>query len=196
MIGRRHLSRFCRSEEGSITVETLLILPILFWCYLAIFVFFDAFQAESRNVKLTYAIADILSREVNEPITPQFMESMFALQGVMAESIEPRILRVSAIRYRESDKTYRVIWSQVRGGGSAQTDAGLDVIRSQRLPVMSDGEVGIIVESSNDHTPVFTVGLTRTLKFREFSIVRPRFAPTLCWSTSNTGPWTEANSIC
>lgn len=195
MFDRKRLCRFCRDEMGTVTVETVLILPVLVWCYVGTFVFFDAFQTDARNIKATYTIADILSREVNEPITPEYLDSLFLLQANLIDRSEPLRLRVSVVRYGAADDTYRVVWSQTRGSGSAQTDAGLAQIREEHLPVMFDGEVGIIVEAANHYTPLFDVGLD-ALEFEEFMILRPRFAPTLCWSDSNSGPWTLTNQIC
>lgn len=189
------LARFRDDETGSITIETILILPALFWCYMGAFVFFAAFQTDSRNVKVTYTIADILSREVNEPITPEYLDSMFAIQGNLIGNREPRQMRVSAIRYLAPIDTYRVVWSQARGGGSELTDAKLAQMRQDHLPIMYDGEVGIVVETANQYSPLFDVGLN-ALELDNLMILRPRFAPTLCWSNSNSGPWTLANQVC
>jgi hypothetical protein len=190
----KQTSWFWRDESGGVTLETVVILPVLFWCYMATFVLFDAFLTSSRNVKVTYTISDILSREANEPITPDYLDRMQALHSDLVASPGPHLLRASVIRYRGQDDTYQLVWSQTRGGGAQLTTDKLAQMR-ESLPVMFDGEVGILVEGLTSYAPIFDIGLG-TLKFREFTVVRPRFAPTLCWSNANHGPWAPANLVC
>ncbi len=60
---RESLRRFWQETEANLTVETILVLPILLWAFFATFVFFDAFRARSLAIKGNYAVADLLSRE-------------------------------------------------------------------------------------------------------------------------------------
>jgi hypothetical protein len=199
MILRDRLRHFLHDESGSISIETVIIFPVLIWIFLATFVFFDAFRAKSINVKATYTISDILSREVNEPITPEFMDSLYALYRGLVVHTQPRSLRVTAIRYLKTPNTYNVVWSEVRGIAplpARLTNANLATIRNTRLPVMYDGEVGILIETSSRYTPIFGYAGLPGFTVGNFMILRPRFAPQVCWSTSNDGPWTGANQTC
>jgi Flp pilus assembly protein TadG len=192
------LSRFARDESGSLSMEAVLMVPLLLWVILGTLVYFQAFHAQSLNVKVTYTIGDILSRE-DAPITPEYVDSMYALQGAMTGSSEPRKLRITAVTYRASDKTYRMVWSQVRGTGvTAHTNSSLAQIANASLPVMADGQVTILTETWLDHTPLFTnwMGLIRPRTFYEIMPTRPR-APQFCWNSSdNPATWTQANTIC
>ncbi len=193
------LRRFARDESGSITMEALLMLPLLFWILVATLVFFKAFHFQSLNVKVTYTIGDIMSRE-GDPITPEYMDSMFALQGSMTGSPELRQLRVTAVSYSASGKAYRVVWSQGRGGARPHTDGSLAAIASTRLPDprgMADGQVTILTETWLQHTPLFVswVGLG-AITFQEVITTRPR-APQFCWNDNdNPSTWTRANTVC
>lgn len=196
---RRHdtLSRFARDERGSLTLEAILMLPIMLWVLMATMVFFQAFHAQSLNIKVTYTIGDILSRE-DAPITPEYIDSMYALQGAMSGSTEPRALRITAVTYHDSDQTYRVIWSQVRGNAAAHTDASLAQIASASLPVMGDGQVTLLTETWQDHSPLFPHwwNLIGPQTFYEIMPTRPR-APQSCWSGNNDpASWTKDNTIC
>lgn len=199
MILQKRLFRFLQDETGSASIETVIILPVLAWIFLATFVYFDAFRAKSINVKATYTISDILSREVNEPITPEFMDSLYALYQGLVVHTQPRSIRVTAIRYVQATNAYNVIWSEVRGVAplpARLTNANLATIRNTRLPVMYDGEVGVLIETSGRYFPIFGyVGLPG-FTVGNFMILRPRFAPQICWSTSNDGPWTGSNQVC
>ena len=191
------LSRFARDQSGTVTVEAVLMFPLLAWVLMATLVYFQAFHAQSLNVKVTYTIGDILSRE-DAPITPEYIDSMYALQSVMTGSIEARRLRITAVTYRSSDRTYRVVWSQGRGGASAHSDASLAQIAGASLPVMGDGQVTIVTETWLNHTPRFTGwwGLIGPQTFYEIMPTRPR-APQFCWNSSdNPATWTPANTVC
>lgn len=194
------LTRFLRDESGSATVEAVITFPILAWVLLATVVFFQAFHADSLNVKVTYTLGDILSRE-DMPITPEYLDSMFALQGEMTGSGEPRTLRVTAVTFEAgaggAAGRYRVVWSKVRGTfASPHTDSTLAAIAATRLPVMSEGQVTVLTETWLRHTPAFAgVGIA-PLTFYEITATRPR-VPQFCWNDSdNPTNWTDANTRC
>lgn len=182
---RRFLSRFRRDESGSIAVESMLMIPVLVWCYLGTFVFFDAFRMQSKNIKAAYTIADTLSRETGY-VTANYLTGLFGLHHVLLDTPEPRGMVVTVFTFRAADNTYRVRWSQARGVGvAALTNATLGNL-SAILPEMTDGEVAILVRSRVDYDPDYDVGIT-DFAFDEYSISRPRFAPQLCWNTVENG---------
>jgi hypothetical protein len=185
------LRHFLRNEDGSIAVEGMLMLPILIWCYLGVFVFFDAFRAQGTNVKAAYTIGDALSRETGY-VTPSYMDGLFTLHQFLVQSPADVRLRVSVFRFQASDNSYRVVWSQVRGGGSALTNATLAVLRPQ-LPIIPDGEKLILTETWVDYEPVYEVGLD-DFTFENLVVTDIRFASQLCWNSVNNG--TQATATC
>lgn len=194
MILHARLRRFRDDEAGSVTLETMLVLPFLFIAYMSIYVFFDAFRADALNAKVAYTIGDLLSREANNPITPEYVNSLFEMQGQLTDTTDPRRLRVTAIRFNATANRYEVIWSSVRAAGwrawSVRTTGSLEAIRSTRLPPMYDGEVSLLIETERRYSPLFRVGLGQ-VELNEFLVIRPRFAPQLCWSNNDNGPWTS-----
>lgn len=189
------LRRFLRDESGAMTVELLLVFPLLVFVLMGTVVFFEGFRARANSVKATYTIADALSREHQEPITPEYLDNLYRLYAGLLPKERPETMRVTVIEYDEELDTYDVQWSEVRGAGTRVTNDKLLPVRDQLLPEMYDGEVGIIVETVNRYSPVFGVGI-QPLSIRNTMILRPRFDRTLCWSTSNDPPWTDANSTC
>ncbi|TNC51928.1 hypothetical protein FHG66_03720 [Rubellimicrobium rubrum] len=187
---RSAFRRFRRDESGSITVEAVLMIPILVWVLLASFVFFNSYRQQSLNLKVAYTLTDIVSRETNEPITPEFVDSLFRLQGFLLGTGEPQKLRLSLIRYTAGPPaTYRVVWSQERGWAGTMTNARLNSIKDKAIPLMSDGEVAIILETSADYTPAFRVGIGPQT-FTNFMVMRPRFnSSQFCWANNNDAPW-------
>ncbi len=180
------LRRFTRAEEGSISVEAMLIFPILLWCYLATFVFFDAYRSQSTNLKAAYTIGDTLSREAKD-ITPAYLDSLANLQRFLVDEDNGIAqLRVTIYRFQSSDNTFRVRWSRTRGGGLQMTDAVLANMRT-RLPVMPNGEIAILVETWVGYHPNYSVGL-QDFTFDDFVVTRPRFSGgQICTNSSNSG---------
>ncbi|NAZ36564.1 TadE/TadG family type IV pilus assembly protein [Rubellimicrobium sp. CFH 75288] len=187
------IRRFLRDERGSIAVEGMLILPALVWVFLGTFVFFDGFRAQAINARTAYTIGDILSRET-QFVTPAYLDGLFALQGTMTATDQPRRMRISVVRYQSSGDRYRVVWSQVRGSGvAALRDADMPKVRPF-LPIMPDAEIAIVTETWVPYRPVARVGI-EPFTFRDFVVTRPRFAANLCWNTQNTGG-TMATATC
>ena len=95
---KEFLQRFRRSEEGSISVEAMLLVPILMWAYLGTFVFFDAFRSQSTNLKAAYTIGDTLSRETRH-VTPAYLDSLSAMHRFLIDEDNglPR-LRITVYR--------------------------------------------------------------------------------------------------
>ena len=188
---RKIATRFYREDSGSITVESMLILPILIWCYLGTFVFFDAFRAQSINVKAGYTLGDTLSRETGY-VTPAYMNSLFSLQQFLVDTFEPVQLRITVFRYTASDDSYRVRWSQARGGGAPLSTAALGTLRGS-LPEMANNDIAILTETWVGYEPAFDVGI-QPFTFSDLVVTRPRFASQLCWNSQNNG--TIATATC
>ncbi len=175
--------RFARSERGSLSVEAVLVLPILVWAITATIVFWDAFKTLNISQKATYTVADMLSRET-DPIDANYMTAMHELFDYLSSTPGDNALRVTVVRAVEDVdtgvKTIELVWSEATGGIAGYAD--LTTILT-RIPEMSAGEQLIIVESEQEWSPVFSVGLAN-YRFREVAISRPRFAPQLVWDSS------------
>ena len=178
---------FRRSEDGSLSIETVFALPMLVWAITATFVFWDAFKTLNVSQKATYTVADMLSRET-QAIDADYLTGMHELFDYLSSTPGDNALRVTVVRMVEDattgTKTRELVWSQGVGGTTGYTD--LTVIEP-RLPDMASGDQLIIVESEQDWSPAFTVGLA-SYRFREVAISRPRFAPQLVWDASSGTP--------
>ncbi len=181
---RAYLAAFRRDESGSIAVESMLMIPILIWCYLGTYVFFDAFRAQSTNIKASYTIGDNLSRETGY-ITASYMTSLFNLQALLLQTDEARGLQVTVYTYNVNNNTYAVRWSRGLGNLTAMTNSQLTAIRGI-LPVMPHGEIAILTRSRVNYAPDYEVGID-PFTFDEYTVTRPRFAPQLCWNSVENG---------
>ena len=75
---------FRRSEEGSLSVETIFAIPMLVWAITATFVFWDAFKTLNVSQKATYTVADMLSRET-QTIDADYLTGMQGQQMLISQ---------------------------------------------------------------------------------------------------------------
>lgn len=164
-----------RDDEGAfISVETILIMPLLMWVFMALFVYWDAFRAENTSVKASYVLADMISRE-NAAVNAAYVNGMHLVFRYMVDTQEDTWIRVTSVQFRQSDNSYRVLWSRTTNATRApiHTHATMAVNRP-RLPNLADTDTVIVVETWRRFTPPFMVGLDRRT-FNEFTVMRPRF---------------------
>ena len=181
----RLTNRFRRSEEGSLSVETVFALPMLVWAITATFVLWDAFKTLNISQKATYTVADMLSRET-QAIDAAYLTEMQELFDYLSSTPGQNALRVTVLRMVQDPntgiKTRQLVWSEGVGGVTGHTDL---VALEPRLPDMQSGDQLIVVESEQEWSPAFTVGLA-SYRFREVAISRPRFSPQLVWNGTTT----------
>lgn len=171
-------TRVLRREEGSVAIEAVIIIPAVFWTFLATFSIYETFRMYSITQKAAYTVSDAVSRETL-PIDDAYLDGMHDLFEYLSLTTDSSSIRVSSIRYDADNDRYWRDWSQVRGGAIALTDADVENWHD-RLPVMPDGERVVLLESWTTFTPPFDVGLTQQ-DIHNFIFTRPRYAPRVCW---------------
>ncbi len=168
------LKRFARETSGSVVVESVLILPLLVWAYVATFVYFDAFRTQNVNLKAAYTLADMLSRRT-DMVDAAYVDGLNRVYDYLSHARGTTALRVTSICHDTKKAGYVVGWSYATKGAAPMTDAALGGFSAQ-LPQMPTDESVIVVESTLDYQPLFNVGIGRTT-FSQFIATRPRFAP-------------------
>lgn len=166
------MKKFAQEEDGNMTVEAVLIMPILFWAIMASYAYFDGYRQSAANVKAAYTISDLVSRETRE-INDDYIDSMKEMMELMVKADSGIRMRITLITYNEADDYHYVRWSADRGLGGKLTDAAVASFRDQ-LPPMPDADTLILVETENDYVPKFDVGLN-DVTFENFVFTRPRF---------------------
>lgn len=178
----KFFKRWAKDEEGTVAVEAMLFLPLLFWVYMATFSFFHGYKMEAVGFKANITIADMFSREADY-VSPEFVDGAKSLLDFLSTSDDDPELRVTAFRWNDGDGEYQVAWSQNRGNQPALTTADL-LNELDRLPIMYDNEMAILVETWIDYEPVFDVGVDgRTMN--AFTVISPRFVSQICYNTSD-----------
>lgn len=177
---RQSGSRFLRGDEaGTVSFETVLILPLLLWFYVGSFVFFDAYKVYNRNVKAAYTVSDMLSRQT-DAIDNNYLEGLTRAFDYMAAQRHDSWLQVAQIRWQGSRNRYRVDWSRGTNGKNRDRIRNSDLAGlADKLPPLVNGERIIVVNSFVEYKPAFWVGLSNTITMQNFVVTSPRFAPQL-----------------
>ncbi|ETD00560.1 TadE/TadG family type IV pilus assembly protein [Rhodobacter capsulatus] len=197
----RRLRRILRDERGSVPIEGMLgALLILGW-YVIAFQFFDAFRTKAQALKASYTVADMISRE-ETPIGPTYMTGAKRMFDFMMNSDASRSWMRVAIIYCPSDGNanttidcdgdtheFALDKSWATGSIAVHTETTINA-EKDRIPLMSEGDYAVILETSLSYNPIFDIGqkslsldggqtwtsqgLSEQLRFSNFIITRAR----------------------
>ncbi|MCB1342393.1 MAG: pilus assembly protein [Pseudooceanicola sp.] len=181
---KNRLRAFWSDTSGNVTIEFCLAMPILFWTFMASYVFFDGYRQSAINLKAAYTISDLVSRETGT-INDAYIDSMQNLLELMTRTPSDVDLRISVIRWDAVDDRYYLDWSANRGFLNALTDNNIGDIEA-KLPVMPDNERVILVETNNVFVPLFNVGL-EDINLSNFVFTRPRFVSQIVFTGTQDG---------
>lgn len=192
------LQKFKDDDNGSMSIELLIVTPILVWALLSTFVYFDLYRVESNANRAALTLADMFSRE-ETPITPAYLNGARQLLRTLTFEETNPDFRVTVYRYREGANDYRRVWSQNRGGVGNYRNTDLNKLQAaNRLPVMADGDRAILVQTFVDYDAPFSIGLgpftaadLQDLRFDTFVVIRPR-PGRLCWDRN---PSDDSNTV-
>jgi Flp pilus assembly protein TadG len=175
------IKNFRDDTKGVISIEMVMILPLLLWSFAAVATFFDAYRTRSQAEKAAFTISDMLSRETNA-VNAAYITNTRTLFDELASSRDASSLRVSVISWNSQLNAYEVDWSEERG-------EFFDVLRNNnmtelapRLPVLATSDVLILVETQNRYNPLLNVGLGN-INIDTFVFTRPRYAPQLVFAS-------------
>lgn len=187
-------ARFARTERASISVEVVMVLPLLLWGYLGMFTLFDGYRALSSNIRASYTVSDMLSRET-KAVNAAYIDGLNDILDVLTQSPYRTVMRVTTVQYDGKNNDYILDWSYSTQGQAAITEANLDTAIVPYLPVMPDGGVLIVVETWMAFVPLLNITLEQLYQmgeksdrvvfdafyFESLTTTRPRFAGHLAW---------------
>jgi len=181
---KRRFKAFLKDEDATITMEFAIVAPLLFTVIIAGFEFFDAFKSHGRAAKVTYTLADILSRaeKVNEPYVTEMHALMNALLPWMNGD---KALTITGIKY-DADKGYEVYCSK-HSNYNMTMDLNLSlntaVVQTKEytdiLPAIAPGDSIILVETVIPHRTLFSIFGLKDLVWQNQIAIRPRFYGTI-----------------
>ncbi len=176
------LRRLRRDERGIAAFETILLMPILMWGYVAMFVMFDAYKVQTDGLRVTYSVADAMSREL-DPINQSYLDSMVRVSNFMTRSPQGITQRVSIVCFSDTLDQYRIAWSKTTGPNAASYAAHqhVDIDQlSDQLPSMPSGDQAILIETFMKYRPLWNIGISE-MTFDYFVVTRPRFTNQVRW---------------
>ncbi|WP_299636684.1 hypothetical protein [uncultured Ruegeria sp.] len=173
---KNRIKAFKQDESGILTVEAIMIFPLLLWTITFTFTAFEGFRQSASNLKAAYTVSDLISRE-SAAVTDVYIDSLHELMGEMINNRSEVRIRVSLVRFDQIDNRHYVEWSTVRGYDTEWNDNNIQEIEN-RLPPMPDQDTVILVETSNEYIPQFKPGwdLATGITFENFIFTRPRFS--------------------
>ncbi|KMK66334.1 TadE/TadG family type IV pilus assembly protein [Puniceibacterium sp. IMCC21224] len=185
---KARLRRFSDDTDGYITVEAMIVLPVLLWLFGASWVYFDAFRQQGVNQKANYTIGDMISRET-DPLDDEYIDNTRDLLYLLNKSQgNESDLRITIVRYDGGSDGYDVVWSEARGNYGPLDDADMRDY-ADRLPVMAHNDQVILVETWDDYHSAMQVGLD-DFEIKTYSFTRPRFAPQVMYvGDSGNNSW-------
>lgn len=181
---KRRIERFCREEDGIITIETLCIIPLMMSVMMIMFMFWDAYRSKTVANTANYVIADIISRE-NFGVTDNFINGMHRVYRSMIDSNDRTAIRVSSIGVDPNTEEYTVLWSVSTDEARypvLTTNGAMDWL-TEITPELDTGSTLILVESWQDFTPLARPLIDTTI-FYSRNFVWPRILSPLPYTSS------------
>ncbi|TYB87660.1 TadE/TadG family type IV pilus assembly protein [Oceaniovalibus sp. ACAM 378] len=179
---RSRIRAFAQNTSGSLTIETVLVLPMLLWGVLATFTFVDGYRMQSMNLRATYTISDLLTRQWN-PVDQSFMTGIGNFHKFLTNEIHATAMRVSVVYWDEPNDRHVLVWSYTTESSKPKVKQSDMAELSPGIPALANADTAVIVETWMSYVPPFSIGLPSS-EFHNRVIASPRFVPQLLWSTS------------
>ncbi|MEQ8923293.1 MAG: hypothetical protein RLO38_22495 [Roseovarius confluentis] len=174
---RSDVKKALKDEKGSFSVEAILMFPLLVWAFMAMYVFFEGLRESNINLKATYTISDLLSRET-DLIDETYLAGVNDVYAWLSRSANPVSMRVTVVRYDAASDSHVSIWSRGVAGKPDLTQEEVDNIITPRVPIMADASTAIVVETWSTYDPIMDIGLTDT-NIHNLVVTTPRFTEQL-----------------
>lgn len=182
-LAARRAARFRRDGRGSVSIETVIIMPVLIFTLGMTVLLSDMFRSQTISLKAAYTVADTLSRRV-DPVDGAYLDGMETLYRLLADASHGVSLRVSSIAFDNVADLYIVIWSYPASGGDPLTTETLNKGMQARLPSLPPGETVILVETGTQWRS-FLPRMFPSRDFVQVVFTRPRFTSQLRFDTGD-----------
>lgn len=184
---RTMMKRFRKDQAGSLSVEAVIILPLLFWAICATFTYYNAFKVQNAVNRANYTLGDIVSRETGT-VTPEYVQGLHNLYQYMTRAKDENTwIRVSTVtckkRCNKANRVLRIDWSYGTAGAHTLKNTEIRQVE-EMVPLLPKGDTLILVETNSVFVPLFK-GMVPTFgdkTMASYSVTRPRFAQQVVWS--------------
>lgn len=173
-------------QGGSVAIELILVVPLLFWAYIGLFVYFDAYRQQNVNIKASFTVSDMLSREFN-PVDQNYIDELNNVLEWLTYGRQDTRLRVTVVVYDEANDEHDLIWSAGADSTVPLTESEMRLQLTPAIPIMPDGDTAIVVETWASYRPLWSVGLPATTQLDNVVVISPRFVPQLLFDDGTGG---------
>ena len=179
---RNELQTFLNSEDGSLSLETAIVFPLLLWVFGATFLFWDLYHTKAVSQRAAFTVADALSRV--SVVDAAYMDGLMNIHNYLLQGRNAQRMRISTIGVTQStelatDQTFCTVWSYSPSNMPVMDDTLLNSMKD-RIPNMRYGTVAIVVEAQVGWIPFLWVGIGPT-SMDNFVVTRPRYDPQLVY---------------
>lgn len=142
------LKRFVTDEDANMTLEFIIITPVLITWWVASVVFFDAYDARSGAARVSHTIADLVSRQTT--VDNAFINDMLNLQNRMLPFEPVGIVRLTEV-HQDALGDLEIVWSSATSG---EIITLVEELPLGIMPPMKNGQFIMLVESNVPYIPV------------------------------------------
>ncbi|HIP22578.1 MAG TPA: hypothetical protein EYG79_03120 [Rhodobacteraceae bacterium] len=151
-------AKFRADETASLTMEFVLILPLLMTWFIGSIVFFDAFNSKATAQRTSHTIADIISRQTET--NNNFIDLLLVVQNRMLPREQVGTVRISSIQ-KDAVGDLSLLWTHSSDGTSIPLVIG-DIPLSI-LPEIANNESILLVDTTVPFVPISDwIGFTAT----------------------------------
>lgn len=152
------ITKFKADEKASLTMEFVLLLPLLMSWFIGSIVFFDAFNSKATAQRTSHTIADIISRQT---VTDNdFVDTLLVLQNRMMPRSQVGTVRVTSIQ-KDNLGVLSILWTYSSDGAS--TPLLIGDVPLIILPEIANNESILLVDTTVPFVPIAEwVGFTVT----------------------------------
>lgn len=167
---KKLFAEFRADETASLTVEFVMIFPVMMSWFIGSIVFFDAFNSKATAQRTSHTLADIISRQTTT--SNNFVDSMLLIQNRMMPRESVGTVRISSIQ-KDLLGNLSILWTHSTDAASIPlviADVSLGI-----LPDIGNGESILLVETTVPFVPIADwVGFTVT-EWANSVVIKPRF---------------------
>lgn len=123
-------------ERGSLSLELVLVLPLLLWGLAVTVVAYDGFRARTQAQMAAQTVADLLSRRT-DMFTATYLEGMNDVFDFLADSRNPARIRVSSVIWDSTEDRPRLQWSYGTRGLAPLPDEVFAMLQSGDMATLT-----------------------------------------------------------
>lgn len=159
---KQFLAKFKSDNTGVMTMEFMVLLPVLLMWFAGMFVFFDAFHKWMKSLKASYTISDLVSRQT--VVDDAFIFALDGLFDSISQTKDKGTTWVRVSQVRQFNGALELLWTTpTYDDGVVLSDTfSIEDIRGN-IPTLVDNEYVVVLQSYRPFNPLFDwVGISAT----------------------------------